>query len=342
MDDSPWATANLSLAGGLTMNNSITEFIGCIEEYPVVHNYPYIECRDQSAGGYADGFGTAAATGDWDFDHDIWRYNFQDGLDLLHSGLNSLTVTNSQSYGNDGQQFKIGSGATVLFQNNQIVHNCNRISQLFGDEPSSAIVPGITYCRASGDGIFVAIDSWSTIKFQYNSFAGYGATSIDMACVGGTNCTTANTIFQNNVFLGLANPNYGGGAAAALFYNQWTEPPHKGWATRDHNIYWGFRKNGNDGCTDLQPTEICFDPTYVNEPPLTLTTDESVLDNFNFHLQTGSQAIGTGVTIPALPVDIVGTTRGNPPSMGSLEFLNNPSTTSYFGGNVVFSGSVHF
>ena len=65
MDDTPHSLGNISVAGGFTMNNSITEFVGCVEEYPIVHKYPYIECRDSETGGYGDGFGTASTTGDW-------------------------------------------------------------------------------------------------------------------------------------------------------------------------------------------------------------------------------------------------------------------------------------
>src|SRR5487761_1275649 len=128
MDDTPWGgLSNISVAGGLTMTNSITEFVGCLEEYPVVHQYPYIECVDQNTGGYGDGFVTASDTGDWVFDHEMWQYNWQDGLDLLHSGLNSLTVTNSLSQGNEGQPYKIGSALHVVFQNNLALINCARL-----------------------------------------------------------------------------------------------------------------------------------------------------------------------------------------------------------------------
>ena len=317
MDDDPWGIGNISVAGGFTLNNSITEFTGCVEEYPVVHNYPYIECRDQNTGNYADGFGTASATGDWKFDHDIWRYNFQDGLDLLHSGLNSLSVTNSQSYGNDGQQFKIGSGLMVKFQNNITLHNCERIGQLFGDEPASAIVAGVALCRAAGDGIAIGFDGQGTDIFQNNTYVGYGATSYDMMCTGGWDtCTTTKSVFENNINIGITNTHYDSNQAPGLFYNQEIMPPNSGWAVRDHNLYYGFR---NSGCPTLLAGEICADAKFVNEPPLTISS-ETALDNFNFNLGSASPAIGKGATIPGLVSDILGLTRLVPPSMGAIEF----------------------
>lgn len=316
MDDGPWGIGNISVAGGLTLNNSITEFTGCVEEYPVVHNYPYIECRDQTMGSYGDGFGTASATGDWHFDHDIWRYNFQDGLDLLHSGMNSLTITNSQSYGNDGQQFKIGSGKTVVFQNNLTLHNCLRLGQVIGDEPASAIVPGVSLCRAAGDGIPIAFDGQGTDIFQNNTYVGYGSTSYDMMCTGGwDSCPNTNSIFENNINVGIIHTGYDDDQAPGLFYTEQLLPANGGWAIRDHNLFYGFRH----GCPTLNAGEICADPKFVAEPSLTVSI-ETLLDNFNFSLSSASPAKGTGITIPGLLTDILGLTRLDLPSMGAIEF----------------------
>ncbi|MEP6754871.1 MAG: Ig-like domain repeat protein, partial [Chthonomonadales bacterium] len=318
MDDNPWQVGNISVAGGFTLKNSITEFSGCVEEYPVVHNYPYIECRDQNTGGYADGFGTASATGDWLFDHDTWRYNFQDGLDLLHSGLNSLTVTNSTSYGNDGQQFKIGSGLMVVFRNNLTLHNCARIGQTIGDEPASAILPGVALCRAAGDGIPIAFDGQGTDLFQNNTYVGYGATSYDLMCTGGwDSCPNTKSVFQNNINIGITNmnPALPDHRAPGLFYTQGTMPANQGWAVRDHNLYFGFR----NGCPALNAGEICADAKFIGEPPLTISS-ETVLDNFNFNLSSASAARGSGISIPGLLTDILGLTRLNLPSMGAIEF----------------------
>ena len=318
MDDNPWQVGNISVAGGFTLKNSITEFSGCVEEYPVAHNYPYIECRDQNTGGYADGFGTASATGDWLFDHDTWRYNFQDGLDLLHSGLNSLTVTNSTSYGNDGQQFKIGSGLMVVFRNNLTLHNCARIGQTIGDEPASAILPGVALCRAAGDGIPIAFDGQGTDLFQNNTYVGYGATSYDLMCTGGwDSCPNTKSVFQNNVNIGITNlnPALPDHRAPGLFYTQAAMPANQGWAVRDHNLYYGFR----NGCPTLNTGEICADVKFIDEPPLTISS-ETVLDNFNFNLSSASPADGSGISIPGLLSDILGLTRLNLPSMGAIEF----------------------
>lgn len=326
MDDAPWQSPNISVAGGFTLKDSMTEFTGCVEEYPVVHNYPYIECRDQSLGGYGDGFGTASATGDWLFDHDTWRYNFQDGLDLLHSGMHSLTITNSTSYGNDGQQFKIGSGLIVKFENNITLHNCARIAQAIGDEPSSAIIPGVSTCRAAGDGIPIAFDGQGTDIFQNNTYVGYGATSYDLQCVNGwDSCANTKSVFENNINIGITNTNYNGGVAPGLFYDEQSSmPANGGWAVRDHNLYYGFR---NGGCPTLNAGEICADAKFVGEPALKISS-ETTLDNFNFALSSTSPAKGTGLIIPGLVSDILGLTRLDPPSMGAIEFGGSSTAPS--------------
>ncbi len=317
MDDNPWQIGNISVAGGFTLKNSITEFTGCVEEYPVAHNYPYIECRDQNTGAYGDGLGTASAVGDWLFDRDIWRYNFQDGLDLLHSGLNSLIVTNSESYGNDGQQFKIGSGISVIFRNNLTLHNCARIGQVIGDEPASAIVPGVALCRAAGDGIAINFDNHGTGLFQNNTYVGYGATSYDIGCSGWDTCLDTKSVFQNNINIGLKSPLSNGGASPGLFYHLAPLPPNGGWAIRDHNLYYGFK---NGPCFDgLLAGEICADAKFVGGLPQTITS-ETMLDNFNFNLSSASPAIGSGITIPGLVTDIFGLTRLALPSMGAIEY----------------------
>jgi hypothetical protein len=315
MDSSDWGMGNISLSGGLTMTYSTTEFSGCVEEYPVVHNYPYIECRDQNTGGYGDGLGTGSATGDWSFDHDTWRYNFQDGLDLLHSGMNSLSITNSISYGNDGQQWKVGSGKTVIFRNNLTVHNCARILQTIGDEPASAIVPNVAACRAGGDGIFIAFDGQGTDIFQNNSYVGYGATSLDMACTGGwEHCEGTNSIFENNIFVGLDKVGYNNSGGPGMFYQQ----QNANWAVRDHNLYFGM-KNG-PGVTDpLLSGEIHDDAKWVNDPGHELT-DETTLDNFNFNLTSDSPAAASGITIPDLLTDFLGLTRSGLISMGGIQY----------------------
>jgi hypothetical protein len=289
MDDNAWNSGNISVAGGFTMNNSIIEWTGCVEEYPVVHNYPFIECRDQNTSGYGDGFGTASTTGDWYFDHDTFQYNFQDGLDLLHSGMQNLSITNSFAQANEGQEFKIGSGDNIVFRNNIALGNCFRLGVLIGDEPASALAPGgafpgVNYglCRA-GANLAMHFTDQGTYDVQNNTIVSVTGTDTPMtiACEGGwDSCTNAKAVFQNNLvmnYLDTLNPN-GVGKIPALFYlgndgNQWNwgipwNPPYSpdpvtglyfmpledGWQTRTNNIYYNVRT---------------IDPGYAGSPDST-------------------------------------------------------------------------
>lgn len=331
MDDAPWETGNISVAGGFTMTNSLTEFVGCVEEYPIVHAFPYIECRDQNTGAYGDGFGTASTSGDWYFDHDTWQYNYQDGLDLLHSGMNSLTVTDSLSQGNEGQAYKIGSGNTILFRNNLALTNCNRLGYVMGDEPTSSVAPGQSgggygLCRAGGDGIVFNFTNQGTYTVQDNTLVGYSATPFDLECEGGWDfCPNATTLFENNVVVGVSDSLYMSGNLPGLFYNgNASMPANGGWGTRDHNDYYNLRPGYIPN--PLLTGEISADPLFQNEPPLSITA-ESQLDNFNFHPSTSSPLVGAGISISGLLTDHDGQPRLNPPSMGGLEVDAGSSLT---------------
>ncbi len=318
MDDAPWYSSNISVAGGFTLNNSITEFTGCIEEYPVAHNYPYIECRDQETGAYGDGFGTASTTGNWAFDHDIWRYNFQDGLDLLHSGMQSLTITNSQSYGNDGQAYKIGAADTVVFRNNYALVNCRRILSTIGDEPSSAIVPGVNPCRAGGDWIPLNFTDLGTYTVQNNTLVGYGSVPFDLACSGGWgDCSHAKAVYQNNVLLGFSDPSYDGGENPASFYAESASmPANSGWTIHDHNLLYNVRS-----CpSTLFAGETCntVDPKFMNQPGSKMS-GETDLDSFAYTPAPSSPLIGAGTPIVGLLTDILGNLRPSAPSIGAME-----------------------
>lgn len=322
MDDHPFGLGNVSVAGGLQLRNSIIQFAGCLEEWPIVHAYPYIECRDQSTGGYGDGLGTASTSGDWIFDNVIWFANFQDGLDLLHSGMHTLSVTNSQSIANDGQAYKIGSGATVIFRQNYANVNCARILHVFGDEPASAIVPGVSPCRAGGDGLLFSFTNQGIYSVQSNFMTGYNATMFDLACTGGWDfCPNANTIFQNNIVKGYSSTFDGSsGALPGLFFLGNASMPGSlgtAWATSTNNLYYDVRS-----CPTLSTNETCntANPMFPGQPASPIVAVTS-LDNYNYAISSSSPAKYAGIAYSGIAsTDATGNTWHAPPSEGPLEF----------------------
>lgn len=271
------------------------EWNGCNEEYPMKHAVPIFSCFDQENGGYGDGVGTPDTPLNFTCDHCIFRYNTQDGLDLLHVSGSLISIEDSSAYGNMGQQWKMGAMRKVLFQNNLTVHNCRRMSAPMPGAPDGYHRYLSLFCRAAGDGFAFSVNDEGTYIFRNNSFAGYGTVSYDISCSG--TCTKANIIFQNNLHIGYKDP-IQGGELPAIFYT--TGLPRNPFSAKDHNIYYNMRS------CPFGFTEHCTNPKIVNMPAW---NGEASLDAINFHLTSGSPARGEGVALPAPSKDYDGVQR---------------------------------
>lgn len=282
------------------------EWNGCNEEYPITHAIPVFSCFDQNSGGYGDGIGTPDTPLNFTCNHCTFRYNTQDGFDLLHVSGSLITVVNSVSYGNMGQQWKMGAMRKVVFQNNLTVHNCRRMSASMPGAPEGYHRYLSLFCRAAGDGIALSVNDDGTYIFQNNSFAGYGATSYDIECAG--HCSKANIVFQNNLHIGYKDP--AGGELPAIFYTQGL--PRNPFIAKDHNIYYNMRS------CPMGWTEHCGNPKVVNMPGW---SGEASLDKIDFHLTSGSPARGAGVAVQGLTKDHDGVPRpGNSVDIGAFQY----------------------
>jgi hypothetical protein len=139
--------------GTTTMSNMVVEWNGCSDNYPY-SDTPYA-CADQNGGGYGDGIGLDRTGGNFVITDSIFRYNIQDGLDVLyHSEGGTLVVNRVWAEGNVGNQIKIAGNSVVT--NSVIIGNCNYIS-------TKAVIPhkspatGIVACRAGGDTLGIAL-----------------------------------------------------------------------------------------------------------------------------------------------------------------------------------------
>ncbi len=318
MDDNSWVSSNISVAGGLTMSNSIVEWTGCVSEHNSGLTYPYIECRDSSTNnGWSspDGIGEGNTSGYWSFDKVIMRYNWQDGFDMLHSGMQYLSITNSQAYGNIGASFKMGPATTVQLINNQSVQNCQRMSVPVGDQPPASIVGGANYCRGN-DWLGFNFAANGTYKFYFNSFVGYQNVIFDYGCAFGYDtCTPALAALENNQFLGFTNNSYNPGSTPGISEFGGSLPL---WTVRDYNNWYN-----TSNCPSLSAHETCgtANPLYTSQPTLTPGTNQLLWDNYNFLPTPGSPMVHSGVAIGGVTTDINGLTRPNPPSLGSMEQL---------------------
>jgi hypothetical protein len=268
------------IADHLTVEGS-----GCNEEYPIVHpGFPASSCFDQNSGGYGDGIGTPGTPLNFTCDQCLFRYNTQDGPDLLHTSGSVYKVTNSQSYGNMGQQWKLGAMASVDFEHNQTVHNCERMSKPMAGN-STYFKYLSNFCRAGGDGIAMVINDASVYTIKNNSYAGYGATSYDISC--STNCTKPVITYENNLNIGYTQPIAGGQKPGVFYY----EMPYSPFVAQDNNIFYQMRTCPTGG--------ICTDPHIAVEPTdVQVTADETVLDNIDFHVASSTGAYGGAVVQP--------------------------------------------
>ncbi len=296
-------------APGATVRASYltVEWNGCNEEYPIAHSIPASTCFDQESGGYGDGIGTPNTPLSFSCDHCTFRYNTQDGFDLLHMSGSLISVTNSTSYGNMGQQWKMGPMQRILFQNNVTVNNCRRMSAAMPGAPDGYRRYLSLFCRAAGDGISFVVNDSGSYVFQNNSFAGYGATSYDIECSG--KCSKANIIYQNNLNIGYKDPVTG--KLPAIFYT--TGLPRNPFVAQDHNIYHNMRS------CPFGWTEHCKDPKIANMPAW---NGEASLDGLNFHLSATSPAREEGVVVPGLNTDHDGVSRslGGQAGVGAFQY----------------------
>jgi len=315
--------------GSFFVQNFNISWNGCVEEYPIVDPLPYFSCRDDVNGGYGDGFGTASVASPapgWQvhFDHGIASYNTQDGLDAKHvSGEGStMTVTRVLAYGNEGQQLKVGDGASAIVQNSVFVGNCEALGQTIPGRPSPTNDKVNDLCRAANTAIVLDTTPGKPSVFQNNTVYTMGAVGLEVEYATSDFGPTNVLLFNNNVFVGFYNPGYqvnpapiySAGGVDGAGGSQHAIPavltnPGASWsnnATIGQKVNWACPQPGESNalCTDLGLADETYHPYgYGNMAPA-----------------SGSSAVvGAGVTIPGLTLDYTGVIRPTPPSMGAYE-----------------------
>jgi hypothetical protein len=298
--------------GVINLSYVTIEWSGCNQAYP---GKGAISCYSQSTGGYGDGIGTPGGTClTAHVDHSVFRYNTQDGYDMLHNdtGNCSMSITDSASYGNNGSQFKWGSNdSPMIFTNNLVIANCLRLSAPMSGQPSTYNAHLADFCRAE-DAIALGFRNGGTVLMANNTIVTYSPTTFDVECAdadaGG--CPASTFTFKNNIVLGYDNPatyNLGGHAGGpGGFY--FAHPVGK--VLRSNNIYYGIR---NMQLSTLFSSEKYTDPKFASQPRFAKEQD---LDNFDFHLSPSSPALRSGTRIPEVQSDRDGKPR---PSTGNYD-----------------------
>ena len=263
---------------------------GCYEKYPVSGAFPARQCYSQQEGGNGDAVGTPDNfLLSFACDHCTFRYNTQDGLDLLHTKGGTNTITNSASYGNAGQQWKFGPQHSITFTNNYTKHNCNRLSV---DMPGANAGSHLTndLCRAAGDMFAFAIqgdadDPNAKYVIENNTFITYGATVFDVSYCASQPCSTGKIYLQNNIVYGYANPffshEYPGLFNFGPNLNGCTDPNQDGhcssivipagiFVAKSNNLYFHMKACPSDepGCSTTTDPRMENTPAYISEPAL--------------------------------------------------------------------------
>lgn len=322
-----------SVNGVLKMDHSLIEFSGCTE----AADGSIGRCYSQSTGGYGDGIGTPTNSGmDVYIDHSVFRYNTQDGPDLVHidSGDHILKFTNNQSYGNSGATLKFGPGfRTADISNNVLIANCMRLSASLPRTSAGFNDRLQDYCRAF-NGFGFGIRNASSVTFSRNTLVGYAPTLIDPAC-GDNTCADAVVTFTDNIIRGYDNPatyTLGGklgGPGLFCGYGCDNTGVPLGKLNRDHNLYYGTRADSQaNKATGYAVTEVAtnetggIDPLFLNEPLGTgATFKEAELDNFNTALAQNSPAVNMGAQ--AEPVTVSPTKPSVPLASPPIGYLDN-------------------
>lgn len=337
--------------------DSIIEFSGCNQEYPYTHVYPVSSCYSQSTAGYGDGMGSPPGSMlNINVNNSVSRYNTQDGMDPGHVdiGASTMSVINSEFYGNSGGQFKWGYNFThVLFQNNKVTGNCLAMSVPLVGTPSTYNTNLSDFCRAGSTMSWNYRDGES-VDFLNNTIVSYGPGFFVLGCstIGG--CPKSITNVRNNIFAAYDNPgtyNMGGqaGGPSGIYCQDnvtggtGAACPIVGAINRSNNTWFGGLRN----FTPVS-TEITTSPQFVNQPTGTASTFvESELVNFNFALMPGSPSTGqgatsTGVTPPVVvPVAPVITWKvPNSVPLGSILSANQLNAVANTPGSFSYSPGV--
>ncbi|HSI56838.1 MAG TPA: right-handed parallel beta-helix repeat-containing protein [Ideonella sp.] len=159
---------------------------------------------------YGDGLGTADTGGQWLIEDSRFRYNTQDGLDLLyHNEQGSVTLRRVWAEGNAGNQIKVAG--TAVIENSVIVGNC-------GFFHGKAFTRDVADCRAAGDAVaLVGKAAGQLLTFVNNTVISEGNTVLLFSGVKGTQL-----IAQNNVLIGRPNALAPGRQSADIYLDEKT------------------------------------------------------------------------------------------------------------------------
>lgn len=314
---------------------------GCLEQYPLVNTFPAKACWDDVSGGFGDSWsGQDSLMTSFVCNHCTMLYNTKDGFIGPHTLIGSLTIENSSSIGNMGEQWKWAQLA-LTFVNNLTVGNCKRFdSTLPGAVQSFNLSTGLPgsylsdFCRAAGDMFsfstdpLIPLSGSPSVLIGNNTNIGYNPTIFDFSCGpagGGGDCTGVPYVLKNNLNLGYSE----GTTPALYFINAGTNIV----LTSTNNVEAFMSTSDTCGVNGI----ICTDPLLTSQPAQGSTPPESALDVFNpqggagnsFYPTLSSPALLAGTTYTGLPsTDFYGTVQTSPSVIGGVLPPGTPTVST--------------
>ena len=214
-------------------------------------------------------------------------------------------IIRNNTFRNTDRPIYFDSNGTVGGVNNVKIYS-NLFQNIYSNYQSQPVDGGIYVGQGCGIlfGGSVSPLAQSNIYIQNNTFVAWTG-SIGAAQLGillPTSNTCSNIYIQNNIFKGFSVAPYaayafGTGSLSYLYLQK--------------NIVYGNGNSNNLLTSGITVGNKTDDGGIKSDPLFISSTD--------FHLQTGSPAIGTGVSISGLTTDYAGNTIKNPPSIGAFE-----------------------
>ncbi len=255
------------------------EWNGCAETYP--GGQP-TGCWAQSAGGYGDGLGTGATTGNWVFEDSAFLHNTSDGLDLLYARSgSSITLRRVHAEGNAGDQIKTNGPVTI--ENTIAVSSC---ASFEGQPFTHQVDP----CRAGGSALFLVLREGAGALVTNSTITGEGdglvtgeCDSIHSSCNG-----QERIVLRNNIYIG--NTEYlAPDDISSLIYQETFPQGDQLWDV-DYSV---IRHVKDAACPGTH--SVC------GEAPVGLVNEG--IDTFDAHLLATSPAIDAGTPSGAPTTD---------------------------------------
>jgi hypothetical protein len=199
----------------------------------------------------------------------------------------------------------------VIRYNKAIMNYSNALGFYYGDDQSADVYGNLFYVAHAGWGGAVTIlyDDYTGAKFNfYNNVMVVEGNDTSKCFVN--DMSTGTVTFKNNILI------HTGDSPGCNFLLATSGP-----ITHSNNFYYrtfvgsglyvtdmGVNINRDDVAT-WEPSAIISDPLLVDR------------EGFDWHLQTGSPAIGKGVNIPGITKDYDDRSYANPPSLGAFEYV---------------------